>query len=72
MQNINKEILDTLRITCYDYIYKNNSANLRERYAFLFVEGNVGIQLVECNTNGKFIVKENAGLSEAYFFIHNT
>ncbi len=72
MNKITQQVVAATRASCYDYMYKNNEGNLRERYAFLITEGKAGITLVECNTNGCFLMKDDAGLREAFKFIANT
>lgn len=72
MQRITENVLIESRKNCYDYLYKNNNSNLRERYAFLFLEAEFGIVLVESNTNGTFVVKAKVGLAEACDFISKT
>lgn len=72
MQKITENVLMESRKNCYDYLYKNNNSNLRERYAFYFLEVEFGIVLVEANINGTFVVKAKVGLAEAYDFISKT
>ena len=64
---IEKEFVNGLRRDCKDYVHKNNSGNMRERFCFLMEDGS--FVSIEGNTGGWFIENNSDCFSRAVYWV---
>ena len=70
MRKVNREFLNSCRKSCTDYIHKNNSENLRERFVFYFSDG--CFIRVEGNTEGWYTEDKDLGFSSSIHWVNRT